>query len=85
MPGALREDAMRVAVARDGMVFFGNQRILPEELRDQIRDGLRAGAENRIYISADARAKYLDVKSVLENIRQSGVRRVSFITESRPH
>jgi biopolymer transport protein TolR len=85
LPGAIREDAILVAVTRNGMVFFGTHRIAPDELPDQIRISLRAGAENRIYISADARAKYLDVKTVLDSIRQSGVRRVSFITESRPH
>src|SRR6266545_4714544 len=32
MPGAKREDALIVAVMRDGSVFFGNGRVTPKEL-----------------------------------------------------
>jgi biopolymer transport protein ExbD len=80
MPGALREDAMHVGVTRDGKVYFDSHRISPDQLPDEIRSNLRTGAEKRIYISADARAMYRDVKTALDGIRQSGVQHVSLIT-----
>jgi biopolymer transport protein TolR len=80
LPAALRDDAMWIVVKRDGQIYFGHHRITADELPEQIRGGLRGGAEKRIYILADARAKYLDVKNVLDRIREAGVERVSFLT-----
>jgi biopolymer transport protein ExbD len=83
LPGAIREDAILVTIARDGMLYFDSRRIPPDELPDQIRSSLRAGAENRIYVSADARAMYRDVKAALAAIRLAEVEHVTFVTESR--
>lgn len=71
---------MFVSIMRDGQDYFGSHRIAPDELPELIRNGLRGGAENRIYLSADARAKYSDVKAILDRIREAGVERVSFLT-----
>jgi biopolymer transport protein ExbD len=84
LPAARREDSLCVVVTRDGRIFFNNRPVFLDELPDQIRQGIRDGAENRIYVSADARAMYRDVKLVLDNIRLAGVQRVSFFTEGTP-
>jgi biopolymer transport protein ExbD len=81
-PGALREDALSVFIQRDGKIYFGYLRAGRDELPDLIRQGLRAGVEHRIYIFADARAKYGDVLAMLEGVRRANVERVTFITES---
>jgi biopolymer transport protein ExbD len=81
LPAALRDDAMWVVVKRDGQIYFGHHRITADELPEKIRDGLRGGAEKRIYILADSRAKYLDVETVLDRIREAGVERVTFLTD----
>lgn len=80
LPGARREDAMFVSITRDGRDYFGNHRITPDELPELIRAGLRGGAENRIYISADGRARYSDAKAILVRVREAGVERVAFLT-----
>lgn len=82
LPGARREDSIRVALTRDGKVYIGNRQTTFDRLPNVIREALRAGAEKHIYILADARARYLEVKTALDEIRESGVERVSFITES---
>jgi biopolymer transport protein ExbD len=82
---ARREDAMRVSVSRDGKVYFDGRHITFDELPAQIREGLRGGAENRVYVYADARARYATVKAALTAIRLAGVEHVSFITESPRH
>ena len=84
MPGAIREDAMHVGVTRNGGLYFRTHRISPDELPDQIRRSLRAGAENQIYISADARVMYRDMKTILDRVRLAGVERVSFLAVARP-
>lgn len=81
LPGALREDAMQVDVTRDGRVFFRNHQVNAKDLPNEIREGIRAGAEKRIYLAADARVKYGDVRAVLDQIRLSGIEKVSFLTQ----
>lgn len=79
-PAALREDALEVAIARDGVVYFRNHRILLTDLRDALREAARNGAEKTVYVRADARAKYGDIKAVLDQIRQSGLQNITFLT-----
>ena len=81
MPGADREDAMQIMLTRDGRVFFGNQQIVVTDLPDEIRDHVRNGAEKRIYLAADARAKYSDVKAVLDEVGRAGLDKVSILTQ----
>jgi biopolymer transport protein ExbD len=80
-PGARREDALEVAIARDGTVFFRNTRIAREGLPNMLREGIRNGADSTVYVKVDARVKYLDVKTVLDLIRQSGLQNITFLTE----
>jgi len=81
MPGALREDAMRITVRRDGQLYFRDDRVILQNLAREIRLGLRNGAENRIYLNMDARAKYREIIAVLDQIRLAGIARVSLLTE----
>jgi biopolymer transport protein ExbD len=80
MPGALKEDALQVMVTRDGRIYFRERHIALEDLPNEIREGLRSGAERRVYLAVDARAKYGEVPAVLEKIRIAGVDRVAFLT-----
>lgn len=81
MPGAIKEDAMRIFVRRDGRVYFGNHAVAMEDQPDEIRESVRNGAEKKIYLTVDARAKYGNAERVLDQIRLSGIRDVSFLTE----
>jgi biopolymer transport protein ExbD len=80
MPSAIRDDAMRVAISMSGDIYFGAHKIDPYDLREQIRAGLRNGAERRVYLSVDARAKYSNVTTVLREVRLAGIEDVSFLT-----
>jgi biopolymer transport protein ExbD len=79
-PHALREDAMRVVVTRDGRIYFGNHAANPQELPELIRTALREGSEKTIYLVADRRAKYADVKVALDQIRLAGIGNVVVLT-----
>jgi biopolymer transport protein ExbD len=81
MPGALREDALSVVMTRDGAIYFREHRVAPEDLPNEIREGLRNGAERKVYLAVDTRAKYGEVPAVLEKIRLAGVEKVAFLTE----
>lgn len=81
-PGALREDAIIVVVTRDGNVFFGDSEISLEELSTLIHGSIRKGAERKVYLRGDARAKNGDVVAVAEKIRIAGITTISIMTAS---
>jgi biopolymer transport protein ExbD len=81
MPRAAREDAQIVSVMSDGQIYYRNFRVTADDLPELIREGVKYGADRKIYIRADARAKYLSVKNVLTEIRQAGIENVCFFAE----
>ena len=80
-PAATRDDASIVTVTRDGSVYFRNARVSPDELLTALREAARDNPQKTIYVKADARAKYGDVKAVLDQIRQSGLQNITLLTE----
>jgi biopolymer transport protein ExbD/biopolymer transport protein TolR len=80
-PGVPSEDAMQIYLTRDGRVFFRSLQVVPEDLPNFIREGVRNGAEEKIYLSVDARARYGDAAAVLDRIREAGIQNVSLLTE----
>jgi biopolymer transport protein ExbD len=80
-PAARREDAMYVAVGRDGTVHFRGMRVAPDDLPGLIRAALQAGSEKKIYIYADARGRNAEVEMVIDQIRLAGIERVAFVVE----
>ncbi len=58
MPDADKEDALIVAVMRDGKVYFGNDQIPPDQLTNKVKDRMANRVNKTVYVRADARAKY---------------------------
>jgi biopolymer transport protein TolR len=83
MPHAMREDAMIVMIMRNGDVFFRNDRVSPERLAHALRAKVDGGSERKVYIRADARALYRNVKQVLDAVHETGLVDVSFIVDQR--
>ena len=83
MPDADKEDALLVAVMRDGKVFFGNDQISPDSLTEKIKDRLANRVDKRVFIRADARAKYGTVVEVVDNVRAAGVDDLGLLTDQR--
>ena len=83
MPDADKEDALLVAVQRDGAVFFGSERISPDQLTNKIKDKLAARVDKRVFVRADARTKYGNVVEVVDNVRAAGVDQLGLLTEQR--
>jgi biopolymer transport protein TolR len=85
LPKAVREDAISIAVTRDGSLYFRNSRVVPDQLPNKIRDAVLNGAEKRIYLVVDARAQYGAVNALLPYIQLSGIENVSILTETPYH
>ncbi len=83
MPDADKEDALLVAVTRDGKVFFGSDVISPDQLTNKIKDTIANKVDKTVYIKADARTKYGNVVEIVDNVRSAGVDKVGLLTEQR--
>jgi biopolymer transport protein ExbD len=81
MPGAIRNDAIRILVTRDGAVYFGHTAIHVREITDRVRESLRGNSERRAYLMVDGRAKYGDVEAVVDAIRGGGLWRIGLMVE----
>ena len=84
MPDADKEDALIVAVQRDGKIFFDTSQIKdPAELTDKIKDRIANRVDKRVYVKADARAHYKWVVEVVDNVRSAGVSELGLLTEQK--
>jgi biopolymer transport protein ExbD/biopolymer transport protein TolR len=83
MPDADREDALLVAITKDGKVFFGADQIAPDQLTSKVKDRLSTRADKKVYIKADARTRYGNVVEVVDDVRSAGVDELGLLTEQR--
>jgi biopolymer transport protein ExbD/biopolymer transport protein TolR len=83
MADADKEDAVIVAVTRDGQVFLspGLHKMEPGDLAPQVKDLLESRPSKIVYIKADARSKYERVEEVVDNLRAGGVSDLGLLTE----
>ena len=81
MQDADKDDAVIVAVTRDGTLYLGNTRIKKEEITGQIKDHIANKLDKTVYVKSDARAKYGDVVAVVDEIRSAGVDSLGLLTE----
>jgi biopolymer transport protein TolR len=83
MPDADKEDAIVVAVTRNGDFYLGQERVDPSQLGAKVRDKLTDKPGKQIFVRADARAKFLDVENAIDDVRTAGVESVGLLTEKR--
>ena len=83
MPDADKEDAIVVAVTRDGAVFLGQNKVDPCQLGSLVRDKLADKTDKMIYVRADARAQYKVVEDAIDDVRTAGVEEVGLLTQRR--
>ena len=83
MQEADKEDAILIAVTRDGRAFLspGNLLIQPDQLAGKVKDLQQNRSDKTVYIKADARARFASVTDVIDNLRTAGVDQLGLITE----
>jgi biopolymer transport protein ExbD/biopolymer transport protein TolR len=86
MQAADKEDAILVAISRNGQVFLspGNKQVEPGDLPDKVRDLLTNRQDKTVFIKADKRSKYEGVEDVIDNLRAAGVSDLGLLTEEIP-
>ncbi len=83
LPDADKEDAVIIAISRDGQTFLspGVKRTSVEDLAPQVRELLAGRPNKTVYIKADARAKYGKVEEVVDNLRLGGVSELGLLAD----
>jgi biopolymer transport protein ExbD len=81
MQEADKDDAIIVAITRDGVIFLRNNRISKDDISGQIKDLISNRLDKTVYVKSDARAKYGVVVAVVDEIRSAGVDQLGLLTE----
>jgi biopolymer transport protein ExbD/biopolymer transport protein TolR len=81
MDDADKEDAVVVAVTRDGRVFLGRGQTSPDELGRMVGDIIENKLDKTVYIKSDSRARYERVVDVVNILRTEGVDQLGLLTE----
>jgi biopolymer transport protein TolR len=83
MDNANKEDAVIVAVTRDGHIFLGGDQITLDDLGPKIASKLENKTDKEVFLRADIRANYGKVMDAVDGIRSAGVSELGLITEQR--
>ncbi len=81
MPDADKEDAVLLAVTRDGKAYLGSDPVRLEDITTQVKDRISSKLDKTVYVKSDSRAKYGDVVAVIDNVRAAGVDSLGLLTE----
>jgi biopolymer transport protein TolR len=84
MPDADKEDAIVVAVTRDGQIYLGQDKVQSADLGARVREKLGDdAAKKQVFVRADARARFVDVETAIDDVRTTGIDSVGLLTEKR--
>ena len=83
MEDANKEDAVIVAVTRDGSTYLGGDKVTVDDLGAKISAKLENKTSKQVYMRADVRANYGKVMDAVDGIRTAGVSELGLLTEKR--
>lgn len=81
MADADKEDAVVVAVSRDGRVYLGSTQMPASDLPAKVKDLLTNRLDKTCFVKSDSRARYEKVVEVVDNLRAAGVDNIGLLTE----
>ena len=85
MDNANKEDAVTVAVTRDGSTFLGGDKVNDDDLGAKISAKLENKTDKEVFLRADNRANYGKVMDAVDGIRTAGVSQLGLLTEKTEH
>lgn len=81
MEDANKEDAVTVAVTRDGRVFLGGDQVTVDDMGSKISAKLENKTTKEVFFRGDMRANYGKVMDAIDGIRSAGVSQIGLLTE----
>ena len=85
MQDADKEDAVVLAVTKDGKIYLGSDKIAVDQITTQVKDRISGKLDKTVFVKSDSQAKYGDVVSVIDNVRAAGVDSLGLLTERIEH
>jgi biopolymer transport protein ExbD/biopolymer transport protein TolR len=87
MENASKEDAITIAVTRDGRTFLGGDQVSLSDLGTRVGNLLDAkgkdpSADKTVYLRADNRANYGKVMDAIDAVRTAGVSQLGLLTDN---
>jgi biopolymer transport protein ExbD len=81
MKAADKDDAVIIAVTRDGHTYLGNRQVGLDEITNDVKDLISDRLDKTVYIRSDTRAKYGDVVKAVDEVRSAGVDNLGLLTQ----
>jgi len=81
MQNADKDDAIILAVQRDGSLYLGSKKIQLSEITTAVKDQISNRLDKTVFVRSDARAKYGDVVKAVDEVRSAGVDNLGLLTE----
>ena len=81
MPNADKDDAILVAVTRDGSIYLGSNKIGLDDLQNHVKDAIASRLNKTVFVRSDARAKFGQVKAAVDEVRSAGVDNNGLLTQ----
>jgi len=81
MRDADKDDAILIAVTRDGRYFLGTSQIGLDDITNKVKDLVANRLDKTVFIKSDARAKYGEVVKAVDEVRSAGVDNLGLLTE----
>ena len=78
-----QENAIVIAITRDGRIYLKSNPADIANLPTMIHECLRQGAERKAYFKVDQNAKYKDVVDAIDKVRSAGVNSLCFLVVER--
>ena len=83
MHDADKEDAVLLAITRDGKIYLKSDQIQPDQITARVRDMIADKLDKTVYVKSDRSSKYGVVVMVVDNVRAAGVDSLGLLTEKR--
>jgi len=81
MQNSDKDDAVILAVTRDGKMYLGSKQITLDEITTAVKDQIANRLDKTVFVRSDARAKYGDVVKAVDEVRSAGVDNLGLLTE----
>ena len=81
MSDADKDDAVVVAVSRDGKIFLGKDQVALSDLAKKVQTMIVDRLDKTVYVKSDGRAKFEQVVKTVDEIRSAGVDKLGLLTE----
>jgi len=81
MQNADKDDAIILAVTRDGKMYLGSKAVTLDQITNSVKDLLANRIDKTVFVRSDARAKYGEVVKAVDEVRAAGVDNLGLLTE----